>query len=158
MEENQNIELTQSLEEVVNDVEMVEIEGENIEFAVVEDENAVHIMPVVDGEIVDSPVVDVEVINEPIDEEVNDEPIDNPEDVEEFEEDIQEPISNGVVAGCKQLNVRENPSKDAKVICIIPEGKEVTFSPAANDFCQVNFEFNDMLYVGYCMQKFIKLK
>lgn len=145
MEENQNIELTENSEVIV--------EGENIEFAVVEDENAVHIMPVVDGEIVNTPVVNVEVFTE--DETSNEETEVEKEPVND--EFVPDPYI-GVVAGCKQLNVRENPNKDAKIVCVIPEGKELTFEPSDNDFYKVNFELNEKLYTGYCMKKFINHK
>lgn len=148
MEEKTNIELTENSEEIV------EIEGENIEFAVVEDENAVHVMPIVDGEIVNTPVVNVEVFSE------EETPTENPEVEKEpvVDEFKPAPVYTGVVAGCKQLNVRENPNKDAKVVCVIPEGKELTFKPADNDFYKVYFELNETLYTGYCMQKFINHK
>ena len=152
MEENQNVELTENLEETV------EIEGENIEFAVVEDENAVHIMPVVDGEIINTPVVNVEVFAE--DETEEETPNEETEDNDEPNDDefIPAPVYEGIVMGCKQLNVRENPNKDAKVVCVIPEGKELTFEPSDNDFYKVNFDLNEKLYTGYCMKKFINHK
>lgn len=145
MEEKTNIELTENPEVIV--------EGENVEFTVVQDENAVHVVPVVDGEIVDTPVVNIEVFPE------ENAPAENPEVEKEPVKDefVPDPYI-GVVAGCKQLNVRENPSKDAKVVCVISEGKELTFEPSDNDFYKVHFELNEKLYTGYCMQKFINHK
>ena len=149
-DENPNVEVYE------NEQGEIFVEGENIEFAVVEDENAIHIMPVVDGEIVETPAVEVEVFNE----EQNEENVE-PENVIEEEHTgdfIPAPVYDGVVFGCKQLNVRENPNKDAKIVCVVPEGKALTFEPSDDDFYKVNFDLNGKLYTGYCMKKFINHK
>lgn len=70
--------------------------------------------------------------------------------IEEFE------LIPGTVSGCKKLNVRENPSFDADVVCVIPEGCEVEIdeSNSTDEFYKV---YTAAGMEGYCMKKFISV-
>ena len=77
------------------------------------------------------------------------------QEVEETESAAPE-FATGVVVDCVKLNVREQPSKDAEVVCIIPAGTEVQVTNSENE---------DWLYVctaagleGFCMKQFISVK
>ena len=74
------------------------------------------------------------------------------------EEEITEEISPvGVVSGCTKLNVRENPSKDANVVCEIKADSVVIINEkeSTNDFYKVVTEAGAE---GFCMKKFITIK
>ena len=79
--------------------------------------------------------------------------------VTETNVDDEEPkaVTSGVVADCAKLNVRENPRKDAAVVCTIDKGTvvEISMSESTEDFYKVYTEFGA---TGYCMKNFITLK
>lgn len=64
--------------------------------------------------------------------------------------------AEGVVAGCKKLNVREHPDKNAKVVCVLDEGAvvEVFTEESVGDFYKVCTEIG---IEGYCMKAYIEL-
>lgn len=63
--------------------------------------------------------------------------------------------STGVVCNCENLNVREEPSKESKSLCIIKAGDEVEVNGEDTDFYNVITESG---VKGYCMKQFISLK
>lgn len=63
--------------------------------------------------------------------------------------------STGVVCNCENLNVREEPSKESKSLCIIKAGDEVEVNGEDADFYNVITESG---VKGYCMKQFISLK
>lgn len=73
-------------------------------------------------------------------------------------EEVKKPATvTGVVADCKNLNVRVKPSMVADVTCTIPCGDTVVIdeSGSTNDWykvCTANGA------EGFCMKKFIKLE
>lgn len=81
------------------------------------------------------------------------------EDVEETVEAAPElPTTvTGVVSGCKKLNVRFKPRKDATIVTTIDEGAEVVIEQPVSDdvFYKVTLVSG---ITGYCMKKFITVK
>lgn len=75
--------------------------------------------------------------------------------VQETVETITLPkIASGVVANCAKLNVREEPSVDAEVVCVLDVMSEIKID--------VNKSDNEWLKIytangveGYCMRKFV---
>lgn len=63
----------------------------------------------------------------------------------------------GVVSGCKKLNVRVKPSKDAAIVTTIAEGTEVTIEQPISDdvFYKVTLVSG---ITGFCMKQFIAVK
>lgn len=63
----------------------------------------------------------------------------------------------GVVSGCKKLNVRVKPSKDAAIVTTIAEGTEVTIEQPISDdaFYKVTLASG---ITGFCMKQFIAVK
>ena len=94
------------------------------------------------------------------------EPI-NPPVEEPKEEIIREPIEeltvenyikSAVVIGCEKLNLREEPSKDAKVLCVLNKGEKVQVDMSAHttpDFYKV---VTSAGVEGYCMSKYISIE
>ena len=77
------------------------------------------------------------------------------DEMDHIEEPQQESII-GKVTGCQLLNVRQGPSLESEVLCIIMEGSEVEIidDPEANEnFYRV---CNAAGLEGYCMKKFIE--
>lgn len=68
---------------------------------------------------------------------------------------VEAQISNGIVVGCFELNVREEPSLYAKVLGTIVKGTKVkaNMSESTNDFYKVTTNG----VIGFCMKKFIKI-
>ncbi|MBQ8829678.1 MAG: SH3 domain-containing protein [Burkholderiaceae bacterium] len=63
----------------------------------------------------------------------------------------------GVVSNCQRLNVRENPTANAKVVCVIELDDEVEVDKqnSTDDFYKVvTADGTD----GFCMKKFITLQ
>lgn len=56
----------------------------------------------------------------------------------------------GVVANCKALNIRKEPSIDAEIITVLNQGSIVEITDTENDFYNIG--------IGYCMQKFIEVE
>lgn len=63
----------------------------------------------------------------------------------------------GVVSGCEKLNLREEASKDSKVLSILNKGTELVVSTeeSTEDFYKV---ITATGVEGYCMKKFITIK
>ena len=79
---------------------------------------------------------------------------------ESSEESVTEKLTDntssiGVVCNCEMLNVREEPSKESKSLCIIKAGDEVEINGEDPDFYNVITESG---VKGYCMKQFISLK
>lgn len=73
---------------------------------------------------------------------------------------IHEPtvtIMLGVVADCSKLNVREDPSVDADVVCEIPKRTEVMINDdeSTDDFYKV---CTDSGIEGFCMKRYIAVR
>ena len=65
-------------------------------------------------------------------------------------------VQNGVVVACNKLNVRENPDKNAKVVCVLDEGAvvEVSVEESVGGYYKVCTEIG---IEGYCMKSYIEL-
>lgn len=63
----------------------------------------------------------------------------------------------GIVTNCETMNIREEPSLTAKVICFVPAGTEVMVSQEKplSGFYKVCTAAG---IEGYCMKPFIKFK
>jgi hypothetical protein len=78
--------------------------------------------------------------------------------VEAVPEAVAEPkVGAGVVVGCVKLNVREHPSADADVLCMLPVMSQV--------LVDLENKYDDWFHVftaagqeGYCMKRFIEVK
>ena len=86
--------------------------------------------------------------------------VDNPtDDVNITGDEINEKpiVLIGVVTGCKKLNVRQEPDKDSKVLCVIDRETEVQL-PA--DYNENNYFYKICTsegVIGYCMKQYIML-
>lgn len=60
----------------------------------------------------------------------------------------------GVVAGCARLNVRKEPNKEARVLCVINKDEEVVIENTYEDFYEV---ITAKGVKGYCMKQFINI-
>ena len=108
------------------------------------------------NEVVEEVVNEVveEVVNEVVEEVVN-EVIE--EVVNEVEPEVIE-VLTGQVVNCAKLNVREDASKEAKVLCVLEKDTIVNIDPKVDqtaDFYQVHTQDG---VIGYCMKKFIEIK
>ena len=81
-----------------------------------------------------------------------DEPI-----VEEVKQEII--LVDGIVSGCEYLNVREESSKDANILCVIGVNTilkvDLSSDTETNEFYKV---ITPNGVKGYCMKKFITIK
>lgn len=81
---------------------------------------------------------------------------------ESVEDEVTADVKNDkifcFVTGCKRLNVREKPSKDAKVLCIIDEDEELTTYMTQNEDTDFYKVTTSKGVEGYCMKKFITFK
>ena len=87
-----------------------------------------------------------ETVNEVVEEVVN-----------EVEPEVIE-VLTGQVVNCAKLNVREDASKEAKVLCVLEKDTIVNIDPKVDqtaDFYQVHTQDG---VIGYCMKKFIEIK
>ena len=109
-----------------------------------EDDGNVHIRPVVDGEIQNTPVENV-ITQEELQKDTTNEDV--------------TPLDTGVVVGCGKLRVRKEPSKDSEEVCLLNKGSEVTIDPESTaDFYKVYGSIDNVLFEGYCVKEFIKIK
>lgn len=71
------------------------------------------------------------------------------------EPEISEPIE-GFVSGCEKLNVREEPKKDADIVCVIEKDASVIIDvdDSTDSFYKVCTEAGAE---GYCMKNFITI-
>ena len=100
---------------------------------------------------------------ESIETNVTEEPINDEEIITEFdsegmeETEITEPVSiKGVVTNCLQLNVREAPRSDAKVLFVIDSLSEVAIyeNESTDEFYKICTASG---LEGFCMKKFIAI-
>ena len=58
---------------------------------------------------------------------------------------------------CKKLNVRKEPNKNAKVLCIVDAETKMTVSmdESTNNWYKVRVKLGRREIVGYCMREFI---
>lgn len=69
-------------------------------------------------------------------------------------------VVTGAVVNCEKLNIREEPSLFADVLCVINKGEEVEIIEeySTDDFYAVIFGKNKTVSVeGFCMKKYIKI-
>lgn len=71
--------------------------------------------------------------------------------------EISKPEVVGVVVECAKLNVRVQPNSHASIVCVIPQGSEVTIDKAESteEFYKVCTAAGAE---GFCMKEFIELK
>lgn len=95
----------------------------------------------------------------PIEEEAIEE-VAEPVEMTEVEEQPAEPIHKepkiGMVVDCTSLNVRENPSITANVVCTITNGTtvEVDETESTEEFYKICTEIGEE---GYCIKKYIRI-
>lgn len=72
-------------------------------------------------------------------------------------EDKEPEITFGVVSNCEKLNLREKPSKDAEVICMLDAGTElmIDVSESNDEWLSV---YNTGGLKGFCMKNFVTVK
>lgn len=81
--------------------------------------------------------------------------------IENFEEatpvEEKKTIYIGKIQNCGKLNVRENPSVEAKAICRLDKNSEVEIDKAGSttDFYKV---YTSSGVEGYCMKKYMSIK
>lgn len=123
---------------------------ENVTWTVTQEDDGVHVRPVVDGKIIPDP--DEETENEP------ETPMDDHEKDEEPEVDKE--LKTGVVDGTAKLYVRSLPSKESEAVTIIEKGTEVKVDEVEStaDFYKVYGNKDDIDFTGYCVKQFIKIK
>ena len=98
-----------------------------------------------------------ETVNEVVEEVVNEVVEVIEEVVNEVEPEVIE-VLTGQVVNCAKLNVREDASKEAKVLCVLEKDTIVNIDPKVDqtaDFYQVHTQDG---VIGYCMKKFIEIK
>ena len=82
--------------------------------------------------------------------------VDEVKDVVEKEEPVVE--VDGIVSGCEYLNVREESSKDANILCVIGVNTvlkvDLSSDTETNEFYKV---ITPNGVKGYCMKKFITI-
>ena len=63
----------------------------------------------------------------------------------------------GVVSGCAKLNIRNSPSTNGNVVCVVDENTRLMISLAesTNEWYSV---YNSAGLNGFCMKKFITVK
>ena len=86
------------------------------------------------------------------------------EEVTEIVEPKEPTLSTGVVVGCTKLNVREQPSKDAKVLCVINKNDEVKVNLYHDKEPELAKDESYYKVItasgveGYCVVKYINIK
>lgn len=130
-------EIMDKLIDEVNECEelIAEINSEEETWAVTQEDDGVHVRPVVDGEIIETPVVEVI----------------KPEEMED--------ILPAVVTGCSKLNLRKEASKESDVVCTLAKGTEVTIdiTESTEEFFKVYAVSGETLVEGYCIKDFISI-
>ena len=102
-----------------------------------------------------------EIIEENIEENIE-EPIEGQTVISEVEPIIPEPVAEpeiqkfGQVSGCKKLNVRKLPSRDAEIVSELAEGIKIMIDEKTSTalFYKICTEHG---IEGYCMKDFIKV-
>lgn len=110
-------------------------------WTVTEEKDGVHVRPVVDGEIINTPVEEVL----------------KPKLEEDSKEPTVEDIRSVTIKDCNKLNVRKDPNKESKVLCVIDKNTEFTvnLTKSTEDFYKVTLSNG---VEGYCMKEFISIK
>ena len=113
--------------------------------------------------LINNPELEVkeEIIEENIEENIE-EPIEGQTVISEVEPIIPEPVAEpeiqkfGQVSGCKKLNVRKLPSRDAEIVSELAEGIKVIIDEKTSTalFYKICTEHG---IEGYCMKDFIKV-
>ena len=113
--------------------------------------------------LINDPELEVkeEIIEENIEENIE-EPIEGQTVIPEVEPIIPEPVAEpeiqkfGQVSGCKKLNVRKLPSRDAEIVSELAEGIKVMIDEKTSTalFYKICTEHG---IEGYCMKDFIKV-
>ena len=113
--------------------------------------------------LINDPELEVkeEIIEENIEENIE-EPIEGQTVISEVEPIIPEPVAEpeiqkfGQVSGCKKLNVRKLPSRDAEIVSELAEGIKVMIDEKTSTalFYKICTEHG---IEGYCMKDFIKV-
>ena len=87
-----------------------------------------------------------------LEEESLDELVENEVETEEPEE--EESIFVGTVTNCKKLNIRETPSLQGKVLCVLEEGAElrVDKTESTDEWYKVYLESG---FSGFCMKAYV---
>jgi hypothetical protein len=69
---------------------------------------------------------------------------------------IVEDVIEGIVSGCERLNVREEPNKNADIVCVIEKDASVIIDvdDSTDSFYKVCTEAGAE---GYCMKNFITI-
>ena len=77
--------------------------------------------------------------------------------VEDVETVILPKIVEGTVSNCAKLNVREKPSLDADIVCVLDVNSEmkVDVDKSTDEWFYVNTAVG---IEGYCMRKFVNTK
>lgn len=142
---NQHV-VSEELEETVLAAggEVIRVDQVEETLAVTEEEDGVHVRPVVDGEIIDTPVVEVI----------------KPEEITEEETILPSNTKSiGVVTGCSKLNVRKEPYKDAEILCVINKNEEVEINTEEEATYEYFYKVITSKGVeGYCIKDFISIK
>ena len=76
------------------------------------------------------------------------------EEVETEEPEEEESIFVGTVTNCKKLNIRETPSLQGKVLCVLEEGSElmVDKTESTDEWYKVYLESG---FSGFCMKAYV---
>lgn len=63
---------------------------------------------------------------------------------------------DGIVSGCKKLNIRKEPSRTGEIICEVSEGTTLMIDPseANDDWFKV---YTEAGVEGYCMKNFVTI-
>ena len=94
-----------------------------------------------------------EMMDEELEETVETEELED-ESVETEEPEEEESIFVGTVTNCKKLNIRETPSLQGKVLCVLEEGSElmVDKTESTDEWYKVYLESG---FSGFCMKAYV---
>lgn len=135
-------------------------EQPEVEFAVTNEEDAVHVRPVVDGEIIDTPIEQVIEPEEDTEEVTSTEETEKSEESKEteVESEVEPEVHNTGVVTANKLNVRKEPSKESEVLCIIEKDEEVTLSDEEASYEDFYKVITSTGVEGYCVKEYINIK
>lgn len=73
------------------------------------------------------------------------------------DEAIMPETVNGIITNCVKLNIREKADINSKVLCVIPEGSEVTVHSGTlpNEWFSI---ITDSGIEGFCMSKYVTIE
>lgn len=75
------------------------------------------------------------------------------EEPKEVKEEMPDPVKYGMVKGAARVNMREQPSKDSKVLAILPKGAKVKILTIGTGVAWEHIEFDGRK--GYMMSQFV---